>query len=66
MKKTILAVAVMAGLSFQAQANISDNDLADIDAILGEASTVKKEESKKQKCKIQKKLKNKKINKRHK
>lgn len=57
MKKTILAVAVMAGLSFQAQANISDNDLADIDAILGEASTVKKEESKKTEVQDTKKIK---------
>ncbi len=53
MKKTILAVAVMAGLSLNAHANVSDSDLADIDAILGETSSVenKKEEVKKQETK---------------
>lgn len=48
MRKTILAVAIMTGLSLNAQANISDGDMADIDAILGESTAVEAKDTKKE------------------
>lgn len=60
MRKTILAVAIMTGLSLNAQANISDGDMADIDAILGESTAVEVKDTKKEEPKKVDKKENKK------